>query len=177
MTLDWPDNEMLEAAWGIIANAHGGNWDEASDEWKEAAENWRDAYHRYLDKTGIDLRSDVAESKYMVFKREDFYQMMGELALPPGSGAPEDMDCAPIAQHIQGTAEATRLQDAVVIRRQDVFAPPALDAYSNAIMTTVEGLKAFGFVGSDTVKRLRMTADYFHQEATASWDTDRKLPD
>lgn len=51
-TSNWPDDSMLEAAWGIIANAFHGNWDEASPEWREAAENWRDAYHRTLANDG-----------------------------------------------------------------------------------------------------------------------------
>lgn len=46
----WPDNSMLEAAWGIIANAYGARWEDASDEWRGAAERWRDAYHRVLDR-------------------------------------------------------------------------------------------------------------------------------
>lgn len=46
---NWPDNNMLEAAWGIIANAFHGDWDQATPQWREAAENWRDAYHRTLD--------------------------------------------------------------------------------------------------------------------------------
>lgn len=35
-----------EAAWGLIANAYGGNWDLATPAsgWKAAAERWRDAY-------------------------------------------------------------------------------------------------------------------------------------
>lgn len=48
----WPDDSMLEAAWGIIANAWHGDWQQASPEWREAAENWRDAYHHVLDVTG-----------------------------------------------------------------------------------------------------------------------------
>ena len=36
-----------EVAWGIIANAYGGDWDHATLEWKSAAENWRDE-HWYL---------------------------------------------------------------------------------------------------------------------------------
>jgi len=32
----------MELAWGIIANAYGGDWDKASPDWKEAAEKWRD---------------------------------------------------------------------------------------------------------------------------------------
>lgn len=46
-----PDLEMLEAAWGIIANAWGGNWDLAGDDWLAAATNWRD---RYLEITQLD---------------------------------------------------------------------------------------------------------------------------
>lgn len=41
--------DMLELAWGIIANAHGGNWDAASIEWRGAAEKWRDRYLRGLN--------------------------------------------------------------------------------------------------------------------------------
>lgn len=42
--------DMLEAAWGIIANA--GGWDDdlsATPGWREAAERWRDRYHEWLD--------------------------------------------------------------------------------------------------------------------------------
>jgi hypothetical protein len=51
-----PDN-LLEMAWGIIANANEGNWGSATDEWREAAERWRDQYHAHLDvvTSGIDL--------------------------------------------------------------------------------------------------------------------------
>lgn len=34
----------IELAWGLIANAYGGNWEKASDEWRVAAERWRDEY-------------------------------------------------------------------------------------------------------------------------------------
>ena len=34
--------EALELAWGLIANAYGGDWDSAPTDWKEAAERWRD---------------------------------------------------------------------------------------------------------------------------------------
>ena len=38
-------DDLLEAAWGIIANANGGDWNKASPEWRDAAEKWRDRYH------------------------------------------------------------------------------------------------------------------------------------
>ena len=37
--------ELAELAWGIIANANGGDWDKANTDWREAAERWRDRYH------------------------------------------------------------------------------------------------------------------------------------
>lgn len=42
--------DMLKMAWGLIANAYGGDWDLASDVsgWKAAAERWRDRYHDQL---------------------------------------------------------------------------------------------------------------------------------
>lgn len=36
---------LLEEAFGIIANAYGGDWTTASDEWRAAAERWRDRWH------------------------------------------------------------------------------------------------------------------------------------
>lgn len=40
----------METAWGIIANAHGGDWSKAAPEWKRAAERWRDEdWHVALD--------------------------------------------------------------------------------------------------------------------------------
>ena len=42
--------ESEELAWGLIANAYGGDWDLASEAsgWKAAAIRWRDAYHATL---------------------------------------------------------------------------------------------------------------------------------
>lgn len=40
----------LELAWGLIANAYGGDWKSAPDDWRKAAERWRDEqYHPSLD--------------------------------------------------------------------------------------------------------------------------------
>jgi hypothetical protein len=40
--------DLLETAWGVIANAYGGNWDQADDVWRSAAERWRDRWHELL---------------------------------------------------------------------------------------------------------------------------------
>lgn len=37
--------DLAEAAWGIIANAGGGDWARESPDWQEAAARWRDQYH------------------------------------------------------------------------------------------------------------------------------------
>lgn len=36
--------EAIDLAWGIIANASGGNWEKETPEWQEAAARWRDKY-------------------------------------------------------------------------------------------------------------------------------------
>lgn len=46
--------DLLEVAWGIIANANGGDWSKATDEWREAAERWRDEYHGGPPQQGDD---------------------------------------------------------------------------------------------------------------------------
>lgn len=117
--------------------------------------------------------------KYIVFKRTAFYEMMGELALPPfdgpaGQRAGEDWECAPMAESITTKAEAAALPDAVVIRRQDIFAAPALHTYYNSIGVALSVLPGTNGVH----KRLQEVADFFHEQATLADSTDfRKLPD
>ena len=42
--------DMLELAWGLIANAGGGDWHREGPDWKAAAVRWRDEhYHPSLD--------------------------------------------------------------------------------------------------------------------------------
>lgn len=45
-----PDEaDLLETAWGIIANAGGGDWTTQTYEWASAAARWRSDYFAYLD--------------------------------------------------------------------------------------------------------------------------------
>ena len=46
-TVTVEQNELLDLAWGLIANAGGGDWDNESDECKQAAERWRDRYNGF----------------------------------------------------------------------------------------------------------------------------------
>lgn len=90
--------------------------------------------------------------KYVIFKYEDFHSWAAEF----------DQDCPEM------------VRDAVVIRRQDIFAAPALDAYANSILIAAEILGE----GSDDYPRLLDTANFFHDQASRSWQTpNRKLPD
>lgn len=45
-------NDHLETAWGVIANAQGGDWDrDGIPGWKQAAERWRDEYFDHMKAT------------------------------------------------------------------------------------------------------------------------------
>jgi hypothetical protein len=37
-------DHCIDIAWGIIANSHGGDWDNATADWVKAAESWLDTY-------------------------------------------------------------------------------------------------------------------------------------
>lgn len=39
---------LLETAWGIIANAGGGDWTKETKDWQEAATDWRELYIEWL---------------------------------------------------------------------------------------------------------------------------------
>lgn len=39
-------DRLLELAWGVIANASGGNWALETPQWQEAASSWRDQWTR-----------------------------------------------------------------------------------------------------------------------------------
>ena len=51
-----------ESAWGIIANAYGGNWELANKEWREAAIRWRDKYFASL-RASEDTRKEPSREK------------------------------------------------------------------------------------------------------------------
>lgn len=45
-------NELLEFAWGIIANVSEGSWSKQPSYWQEAAERWREEYFAELHLDG-----------------------------------------------------------------------------------------------------------------------------
>jgi hypothetical protein len=109
--------------------------------------------------------SDLTDEKYIVFKRDEFNKCMMALLLEVDTSIVNDIN-------------SRQVSDAVVIRRQDVFAPPALDAYANSIAVAVKLAREFGGGhNSLMLDDLEAAADYFHEQAVASWETDRKVPD
>lgn len=106
------------------------------------------------------------DDKYVVFKQSDFYVMLGYLLSEASlAGEQFDMAVAPVK------VDENRLMDAVVIRRQDLFASPALHSYANSIAVAVA-------TSTDeiTAKRLQKVADYFHEQAVAAGEEGYKLP-
>ena len=85
----------------------------------------------------------MEDDKYVVFKRLEF----------------EDMPLT--------------LEDATVIRGQDLFAAPALDVYAASISIVLK----FGGMTDETRKELQNAADYFHERANESRAIAFKTPD
>lgn len=112
------------------------------------------------------------DEKYIVIKRSDWDNILIREANPSLDGN--------VGRILNDVASA-QVPDAVVIRRQDIFAPPALDSYANGITLALEVLsEADGgadIYDAEIPKRLREIADYFHEQAQASWNTVRKVPD
>lgn len=105
-----------------------------------------------------DIEED--QPKYVVFKTEE----LGEWRQRVGSRG-SDVHSMP-----------SPLDDAVVIRLKDPFAPTALYTYANTIMSLVELMEHW----IDPMEHHRMIeiADYFHQQAVQSQTIkDKKLPD
>lgn len=110
------------------------------------------------------IESPVNE-KYIVFKREDWINR---------------------SKNGLTMLEGNAVEDAVVIRRQDMAAPPIFDAYSNFYLATAEMLKTLGEGTMETlfehgalqegIDKCQELADYFHLQAVAAWDTNRKFP-
>ncbi len=102
--------------------------------------------------------------KYITFSREDWVQWWNQ----PGIGGT-----------IHDIVTPKEIEDAVIIRRQDIFAPPAFDAYANAMTVVMVTLASGEWNVEDqrSIDRLKEISDYFHEQAVLSWSTERKMPD
>jgi hypothetical protein len=94
----------------------------------------------------------IRDDKYLVFNREEFERWIYKINVLPedGSKVPEP------------------IKDAVVIRRQDLFAGPALHTYAASINIAAR-------VGN--LPQLSPIADYFHEQAIAADEEGWKVPD
>jgi hypothetical protein len=118
-------------------------------------------------------RETISDGKYVVFKVDDFYQFVINLWNTHWS---KDGDQTTVEE----AAKPYVVMDGVVIRRQDVFAAPALYAYSNAILVAIEVMKSLDLQYGEmdeVIDHLMAKSDYFAMQAELSADTPRKVPD
>lgn len=86
---------------------------------------------------------------------------------------------ADLSPRVLDRVEIDALEDAVVIRKRDIFAEAGLNAYASSVQTVIEILRTNEFiVGDDTIEHLQDIADYFHGEAAESRQlNNRHIPD
>jgi hypothetical protein len=81
-------------------------------------------------------------------------------------------------KYVVTKADGTPVDDAVVIRLKDPFAATALFTYANTILSFMELMQSFQFIGQEEERRLSDIADYFMNRAVSSQALVRKrLPD
>ena len=98
------------------------------------------------------------DEKYITFNRQDFLEFVGML--------PSHQEM------IYDAVEHLALHDAVVIRRQDKFASPALATYAACI-----AMVASEHPDPKVRAELLSVSDYFEQQAQLAAEEGFKLPD
>lgn len=56
--------DLLEAAWGVIANAGGGDWTQETPEWAKGAGEWRDRYFEWQRNPTVERQLADALAPY-----------------------------------------------------------------------------------------------------------------
>lgn len=107
------------------------------------------------------------DEKYVVLKRQDWEQLLSDVHLDDGGPEP-----------------GPPIEDAVVIRLQDLFAGPALHHYAASIRTVIDVFTSIGidpptaWAAPEVTDRLITIADYFHECAVeADRLQTKKVPD
>lgn len=111
----------------------------------------------------------MLDEKYVVFKAEDFDRVYPDMTIEAGNDSLAGLE----------------VEDAVVIRLQDQFAPTALYTYGNTIQSHIEMMdnlfdEMFGKPRShlhERVRHLEKVRDYFFAKAQESANMKKKLPD
>lgn len=106
----------------------------------------------------------IRDEKYVVFKRSDLADLREYFK--------RNRNFAP---HLDAIMEK-QLDDAVVIRTQDIFAGPALHGYAAALAIAVR-VWSFAPGHEREVASLQSIADYFHERAVEADEGPRKIPD
>lgn len=109
------------------------------------------------------MESVDSDRKYIVFKREEFMQWLGLVS----TQSPKLLKAPLLAED----ASDISLPDAVVIRRQDLFASPALATYSACIAIALRTAEP------EVKAQLQQVADYFQRQSELAADEGWKLPD
>lgn len=107
--------------------------------------------------------------KYVVFKISDWLDQREVINRVSNTTNAED---GRVLDGALSALDRARLDDAVVIRRQDLFAAPALHTYAAMMAIAVRLSKA-----SPERDRLHEIADYFHEQAVLADDEGRRIPD
>ncbi len=62
--LEGANRDCVDIAWGIMANAYGGDWEKADPEWVEAVRNWEKEWKPYSEsRTLTEANFDDADMK------------------------------------------------------------------------------------------------------------------
>jgi hypothetical protein len=119
----------------------------------------------------ISMGANEPEGKYVIFKTEDWHNLINEIGLR-FTNRPDHM--APILRQ----AMALMVDDGVVIRRRDAFSPAPLHMYSLMMESTIAAIKKQpGGYSEQFVQHLQSRADYFHEQAMRAEEENYKIPD
>lgn len=106
------------------------------------------------------------DDKYVTFKRDEFYKLVsGSAKLTEGTHDHR------VSSMLAG-ADDIAIADAVVIRRQDYFASPALATYAAMI-----GIAVKLSMDPEVTAELMKVADYFERQSHLAADEGWKFPD
>ena len=102
---------ILEAAWGVIANAGGGNWEIETKDWQEAAARWRDNYHTQALMIGANYNEKIEVSERIIASEALFgfaaWMTCRTQALMIGA----NYDAAPVADLVKKWCDANGLPE------------------------------------------------------------------
>jgi len=113
------------------------------------------------------MTEEMEEEKYVVFKKDEWEAHL--LAIRQINDPLMPRDLPPLPEQVE---------DAVVLRLQDVFTRPALYAYANGIQNAVDILMGFGGdLMAEECKRLITIADRIIDIVNADENRQTKLPD